>query len=580
VFDFDTMVRKAMRAIDDGDVTVAMPYEAPRQIIAELRAEGRIAGVVAPDRASFNETPAAAGWWVHRAPAWISLRKGGPATLAILGVAPEQRATPCLCLEALTKGVRRIVIVDYNGDVQQDLPIHDRKDVWRHVRSNTAKVIGVDFARCYRQMIDTLGPMLRLPKEAFARDRVLLVTGTLGPGGAERQASYTAGLIAERGLRDVHVGCVSLAPPADFFRPYVEERGAVIHLVEEFPEASQHPAFQALVRDILTQQPAAGFDHVMWAVLRFAAMIRKVRPGLVHAWMDYSNVLAGLAAALVGVPGIVVGGRSMAPDHFHIFQPYMRPGYRALRELAPVEMINNSRAGAADYERWLGLPPSTVRTLHNGFEFPTTDAAQARPVVRGRYGLANEARVVGGLLRFSEEKQPGLLIDAAAAMIRRDASVRALIFGAGPLLESERARVAAMGLTDQIILPGLTDQPEEALAAMDVFMLASRMEGLPNVLVEAQLMGVPIVCTGVGGMAETFLPGETGLAALCATPEGLAAAALDILLDPARHARMSKAAAAFARTHFSIERMVADTLDVYSTALNGDVFRTEMRGYR
>ena len=86
--------------------------------------------------------------------------------------------------------------------------------------------------------------------------------------------------------------------------------------------------------------------------------------------MDYCNTLAGTAAALVGVPAIVLSCRSLAPDHFHIFQPYMRPAYRALLKRRQAMILNNSYAGAVDYARWLSLPADGVQVIHNGFDFP------------------------------------------------------------------------------------------------------------------------------------------------------------------------------------------------------------------
>ena len=98
---------------------------------------------------------------------------------------------------------------------------------------------------------------------------------------------------------------------------------------------------------------------------------------------------------------------------------------------------------------------------------------------------------------------------------------------------------------------------------MDVFLLTSRVEGLPNVLIEAQALGVPVVTTLVGGVVETFENGVTGFAVHEATGSALAAAILRVLRDPQFTARTRKVAPAMARDRFSVDRMVQETLRAY-----------------
>ena len=101
------------------------------------------------------------------------------------------------------------------------------------------------------------------------------------------------------------------------------------------------------------------------------------------------------------------------------------------------------------------------------------------------------------------------------------------------------------------------------LAAMDVFLMTSRMEGLPNVLIEAQGAGVPVVSAMVGGAPETFVNGETGYAVRSAAPEAFAEAVLTIVNDKDARLKMSRKAIQHARDQFSIDRMISRTLGVY-----------------
>jgi glycosyltransferase involved in cell wall biosynthesis len=175
---------------------------------------------------------------------------------------------------------------------------------------------------------------------------------------------------------------------------------------------------------------------------------------------------------------------------------------------------------------------------------------------------------MGTVTRFSEEKQPELWLDTAEAVAAHRPDTHLVAFGDGVMLAELREKAARSRFADRIHLPGLTRDPWTALSTMDVFVLTSRLEGLPNVLVEAQAMGVPVVTTGRGGMTETYIEGKTGLTASTATAEELAAAVLDILGDPDRRGQMSVAAWDHARDEFSLDQMVSRTLSVFDRATN------------
>src|SRR5471030_1188339 len=103
--------------------------------------------------------------------------------------------------------------------------------------------------------------------------------------------------------------------------------------------------------------------------------------------------------------------------------------------------------------------------------------------------------------------------------------------GDGALLDEVRVRVSSLGLRGIFHFPGQVKNVPDYLACFDLFMLTSESEGLPNTLVEAQLAGVPVLATDVGGARETFSSGVTGRLVTAATPEALAEAAVACLTD-------------------------------------------------
>ena len=567
MLDLEAMIHCAACEPGAAPIAVAAPFDVPERLLRDLAQKGVVRGYVAdtaPDPSSRD--PLVVGWWVDRRAGTWTLKSRGLRMLVLLGATSEHGVSGRMLLEARLKGVERLLLVGPAGDLVRD--INTEGGLLEALdRSDRGPRFGeTGYEELFEDIYSLVGDRLRLPPSSFVPDRALLIVGSLGPGGAERQVAYTAIGLKERSALDVYIGYNHGPPPADFFRPTVEGAGAhVVMVPERSPEYDSAEMLE--IRNRLSRHDVLAGQNVFYTILHYALLLRALRPVLLHVWLDYCNTLAGTAAALVGVPGLVVSGRSVSPESFRIFHPFMRPGYKALlRRRRDLVMLNNSRAGAADYARWLDLPVGRVKVIHNGFIFPAELPKAAGRAMRRQYGIADVARVVGSILRFSDEKRPELLIDMARCLHEHDPSLRFLFFGEGVLLEQMQAYVASFGLETIIRLPGLTSDVWSALAGMDVFVLTSRMEGLPNVLIEAQASGLPVVCTGVGGMPETFVDGETGFSVPTAAPEALAEAVRGIFTVPGLIARMSGKAFTHAREAFSVEPMIRHTLQAYREA--------------
>src|SRR5690606_21380674 len=96
---------------------------------------------------------------------------------------------------------------------------------------------------------------------------------------------------------------------------------------------------------------------------QFLAEFAVIKPEVVHVWQDAASISAGYAAKLVGVPKIVISSRNVNPTNFAYFRPFMEYGYRELAACQDIVMINNSRAGADDYSRWLGLNLDRIKVV-------------------------------------------------------------------------------------------------------------------------------------------------------------------------------------------------------------------------
>jgi glycosyltransferase involved in cell wall biosynthesis/tetratricopeptide (TPR) repeat protein len=404
----------------------------------------------------------------------------------------------------------------------------------------------------------------------------MLVTSSLGAGGAERQVALSAAGVA-RQLAAAGRGQAVLVG-----QDLSPERGrAMMRQVAETPELiieDLRPIDEAvLFRRIAAADPATRPALELIAalpaaisrdVIKLYDCFRRHRPELVHLWQDGVITSGSVAAVLAGVPRIVGSMRNVVATESdrRRYRRYLGTMYRALSQRPDVHFTANSGAGALDYERWLGLPHGRIQVLRNGLELDVVRArapAAARQAARRELGLAPDELLVGGTFRLAPAKRPHLWIAVAELVARSVPRSRFVIVGDGALRAELEALIAGRGLSGRITLAGRRSPVEPWIGAMDVMLLASEVEGLPNVLLEAQALGVPVVTTNAGGSAEAVLDGITGV--LVDTDEAgtLATAVARVLRDEAMRARARVGAPAFIEQRFGLGRMVADTLAAY-----------------
>ena len=390
--------------------------------------------------------------------------------------------------------------------------------------------------------------------------RLVMVCGSLQPGGAERQLVNAVRGLARRGIRDITVLCAHLAPRQpeayDFFALELAAAGIVARQI-----CRPSPLYAPLPAGLLEVAARLPTGLVCDAADLWRELV-SLRPAVVHAWLDWSNIRAGIAAVLAGVPRIVLSGRNLNPSRFFFHEPVMRAGYRALLSQPGVALLNNSVAGAQDYADWLGVPAERIGVVYNAVDLPTPDR-DAALAERRRIGVPDEALLIGSMFRISPEKRPFLWLDAAAAILARRTDVVFALYGAGPMRGQIRARVGALGLEQRVILPGLSGNALAALGAMDVFLLTSEAEGTPNTAIEAQWAGMPVVACTAGGVAEAFLPGETGILVPRADPKAIADAVLRLASDRVWRERIRSMGPDFVASRFGPDRMVGELIAQY-----------------
>ena len=200
----------------------------------------------------------------------------------------------------------------------------------------------------------------------------------------------------------------------------------------------------------------------------------------------------------------------------------------------------------------LGVDQGRIGVLHNAvdceLEFEPID-------VRAEFGFPPESRVLVAAGRLSPEKGHRFLVEAMRILVQGHPEVYAVVLGSGREESRLRAQIQESGLEGRVVLGGFRSDVMRVLSAADVVVNPSLTEGLPNVILEAMSVGVPVVATDVGGVSELVIPGETGWLVDAADerqlPENLATSVAEVMSDAQLPRDRAARALARIRTEFS-----------------------------
>ncbi len=398
---------------------------------------------------------------------------------------------------------------------------------------------------------------------------VVLYIGSLSSGGAERQLCNLAIGLHKRKF-DCHVR-TTFEPDGEehgHYRPLLINAGLDARGVSATPDCTTQIA-KTLRWDLLAAVP----ECIRPYVISLAVDLAKSPPDILHCWLDHPNIMGALAGLIANVPAILLSTRNSNPTNFpRLYSPYMDIWYHIISQSKRVHWLANSHSGAASYANWIGMPTQNVHVILNGvftdhFDKVTDDV---RIAARHKFNIQPNAPVVAVINRLSEEKQPDLMLKVIS-MIHQDLpDLKVILAGAGPLDSHIRNRIKRHKLTNCIQMLGRIKDVDEVLIASDCLLLTSTLEGCPNVTLEAQHIGIPVVATKGGGTIDAVIDGKTGYLSGVSDAVGLTLAMRKILTDNTLRDRLGANGQRFVDQCFDIDQMVDLTASVYQLALQGN----------
>jgi glycosyltransferase involved in cell wall biosynthesis len=308
-----------------------------------------------------------------------------------------------------------------------------------------------------------------------------------------------------------------------------------------------------------------------WHAARSVA--RAIDATIVHGhWVVPGGVIAAAAA---GSRPLVI---SLHGSDVFVAERHAAVGRAARWALGSAAYVTACSEDLRQRALRLGADARRSRTIPYGVDctrFKPDPAA--RVDLRTRWGLAADAEVVLAAGRFVRKKGFEYLIDAVARLAPARPRLRLVLAGAGDLRAELEGRIAARGIADRTVLPGvlLQDEVAAALAAADVGVVPSvrdpsgNVDGLPNVVLETLASGTPLVASPAGGIGAVVKDGTTGLLAPEADVPAIAAGIERLLDDRSLAVRIGQAGRAWAAREGTWERAIDGFEAAYAIALGG-----------
>ena len=200
--------------------------------------------------------------------------------------------------------------------------------------------------------------------------------------------------------------------------------------------------------------------------------------------------------------------------------------------------------------------------IYNGIDLRDFNIREENSL-KGEFKIPQDSILVGSIGRLVSQKGFGYLLAAARDVLKVIPHAYFLIIGDGPLRDSLQRIVERSGISRNVIFTGYRRDIPRILGSLDIFVLSSLIEGLPNALMEAMVCARPVIATRVGGIPELISQNENGLLVYPRDSQALCDAIISLLKDRDKARMLGEAAKRLVTEKFGIDNMAKETERLY-----------------
>jgi glycosyltransferase involved in cell wall biosynthesis len=302
-------------------------------------------------------------------------------------------------------------------------------------------------------------------------------------------------------------------------------------------------------------------------VLGFARVVRETNASVVHMhhWKAGGDRFPLLAAKLARTRA-VVRTEHLPPLDDDVTDDLKRFCKRYDRMCDIV--LHVSRDNRDQHLTRLGRDPNRLQVLHNGIEVPALPDTSACRRAKVTFGFDPDVPLLGGLGRLEEQKGYRFLVAALPTVIREFGPVNVALVGEGALRDELEQQARALDVADNVRFMGFMKDPGQIVEAFDIAVMPSLFEGLSLSMLELMAAAKPCVFSDHRSFAEATDDGEFARLFPIGDADALARQLIGLLRDPAGAGALGARARNHVIEHFSIERHIANLMDVYDRILD------------
>ena len=230
--------------------------------------------------------------------------------------------------------------------------------------------------------------------------KIVIVIGSLTRGGAERQVLKLAEYLLKKKIK---VKIFSVENKKKKSQTYLIPKN--IHV--DYIKIKRFNLINSVDRKFFDDLNKLNFfsEDEKERCLALYNYFKNEKPDVVHAFLDFNCIISGYIGQYLNIRKIILSTRNVSPNHFLLFRPYFKEFYKSLLKFNNITLVNNSRAGAKSYEKWLGIKKNSIKITYNIFDFN-------KKIKFKKIHFKKKLNSInfGSLIRLDPEKNPEYLL--------------------------------------------------------------------------------------------------------------------------------------------------------------------------
>lgn len=277
--------------------------------------------------------------------------------------------------------------------------------------------------------------------------------------------------------------------------------------------------------------------------------LRPFRPQLIHGWHLFSSPYAGLVAKILGTKSL-----GSLRTSFDTFQKNSLEA--SLTFYLTDAILANSKSAAEQLFIAKKRQSQKIYCVPNAVDALSSERFVTRDVLSSRFGISLDDVLIGSLGRLDPKKHFPSLLQVMALLQEHTRNVHFLLIGDGPERQKLETMATELGISNHVTFTGEVPGASAWLSALDIFCFTSLDEGLPNVVLEAAMAGVPVVAWRLPFIEEIITDGETGLLVEPNNLDDFRDAILSLLHNPSLGVALGVTGRKHVQKEFSLDKFI------------------------